>query len=401
MPPNIKSLLSSVGAIGVIIGTFLVLTHPQWAGYEIPLNGNQATTTTNGAGALADSAQSASVSIAVATTTQANKVAKPPVKSASITPMVSPEEPQSAQVGTTTTGSFSIARIQNPYPLPPKTFDMINGEARLGLVNIFCNPRSGSLRPMSASGVIIDPRGVILTNAHVAQYILLSGNPAVDLTCVIRTGSPAYPAWNAEILFMPPTWVKEHAADIAQARPTGTGEHDYALLRITGAINGQALPAEFPYIPVDAREAIAFTDDEVLVVSYPAEFVGGITTQMNLYPVSSITTIKKMLTFYNETVDVISLGGVIGAQSGSSGGAVVNAWGRLVGLISTTSDGATTAERDLHAITLSYINKNILSESDLDLPSILGGDLAKEAYSFNTIAAPALRQLLIDQIKRR
>ena len=404
MSPNTKTFLADIGAIGLIVGALLVLTHPQWAGYEIPVNGNQATTT-NGAGAPADSAQSASVSTPVATTTPAKKVAEPPVKSAPVTQAVSTTQPISPPASATTTGGFSIARIPDPYPFPPQSFDVINNDARLALVNILCTPRSGSLRPISASGVIIDPRGVILTNAHVAQYVLLAGDPSVDLSCIIRTGSPAYPTWNAEVLFMPPSWVNAHAADITQTRPFGTGEYDYALLRITGSINGQPLPAPpaggFPFVPIDARETIAFTDDSVLAASYPAEFVGGIVTQMNLYPVSSITSVKKMLTFSNKFVDVISLGGVIGAQSGSSGGAVVNEWGLLVGIISTTSEGATTDARDLHAITLSYINRNIASESGLDLQSILGGDVASEADAFNANTAPALRQLFIDQIKPR
>jgi len=401
MSPRTQRLSADLGAIGIIVGMFVLLFHPQWVGLESSVNNNQETAAiVNGIGTSTTTAQSASASSTVATTTPHKDVAKPRVKSAPITPLVPPMPPTPAPA-TTTTDSFSIARIENPYPFPPQTFDAINSESRLALVNILCTPRSGSLSPMSASGVIIDPRGVILTNAHVAQYVLLSGDPAVNLACVIRSGSPAYPAWNAEVLFMPPTWVNEHAGDITQAHPTGTGEYDYALLRITGSVNNQVLPAEFPYIPIDVREAIAFTDDRVLVASYPAEFMGGIVTQMNLYPASSITTIRKMLTFDNKTVDVISLGGIIEAQSGSSGGGVVNEWGRLVGIISTTSEGTTTAARDLHAITASYINRNIAGESGFDLLSILGGDIASEADDFNANAAPALRRLLIDRLKTR
>ena len=176
-------------------------------------------------------------------------------------------------------------------------------------------------------------------------------------------------------------------------------------MRITSAINGQPLPAPpiggVPFVPIDARDGIAFTDDQVLAASYPAEFAGGIVTQFNLYPASSVTSIKKMMTLSGKTVDVVSLGGIIGAQSGSSGGAVVNAWGRLVGIISTTSEGETTDKRDLHAITLSYINRSISAESGLDLPAILKGDIVGNAYLFNSSTAPALRKLLIDQIKGR
>lgn len=252
---------------------------------------------------------------------------------------------------------------------------------------------------MSASGVIIDPRGVILTNAHVAQYVLLASNQQVDLSCVIRTGSPAVARFVPEILYIPPVWVKEHAGEIKTSRPVGTGEHDYALLRIKSSINGSPLPDAFPAIPTDAREAIGFVDDSVLVASYPAEFIGGMTAQLNLYPVTSFTTIKNLLTFGVGTIDLVSLGGVIGAQSGSSGGAIVNVWGHLIGLISTTSEGPTTSARDLHAITLSYINRDISAQSGLDLQAILAGDVVSEANAFNASEAPALIQLLVDQIK--
>lgn len=197
---------------------------------------------------------------------------------------------------------------------------------------------------------------------------------------------------------MPPSWVKEHAKDINEAHPLGTGEHDYALLRVTSTINGQPLSA-LPFVQIDTREGIAFTDDQILAASYPAEFAGGIVTQLNLYPSSSVTSIKKMMTLSGNTIDVVSLGGIIGAQSGSSGGAVVNAWGRLVGIISTTSEGTTTADRDLHAITLSYIDRDIASESGLNLSDILNSDIAGRAYLFNATIAPSLRQLIIDQIE--
>jgi hypothetical protein len=151
---------------------------------------------------------------------------------------------------------------------------------------------------------------------------------------------------------------------------------------------------------VDTREAIGFQGDEVLVASYPAEFIGGYATQFNLYPVTSITTIGRLLTFVASTIDLISLGGIVEAQSGSSGGAVVNAWGRLVGLISTTSEGPTTATRDLRALALSYINRDLAIQNQFDLPTVLGGDVAAQAQDFNTRIAPRLIDLYIGELTR-
>lgn len=289
-------------------------------------------------------------------------------------------------------------RIANPYPFPPQSFSTINEAARGALVNILCMPRSGSLRPISGSGVLIDPRGVILTNAHVAQYVLLSQSSRIDLSCTIRTGAPASARWVPEVLYIPPAWVKAHAQEINDQRPLGTGEHDYALLLITRSVDGSPLPTTFPSLPFDTREAIGFQGDSVLAASYPAEFLGGIAAQSSLYPVSSVTTIKQLLTFNTGTVDLISLGGIIEAQSGSSGGAVVNAWGRLIGIIATTSEGDTTALRDLRAVTLSYISHDLAAQTQFDLATTLGGDVFAEAQDFSIHTAPDLIKLFIAQL---
>ena len=51
------------------------------------------------------------------------------------------------------------------------SFSKINEVTRDAIVNIFCTTKSGgSFKPITGSGVVIDKRGIILTNAHVAQY---------------------------------------------------------------------------------------------------------------------------------------------------------------------------------------------------------------------------------------
>ena len=292
-------------------------------------------------------------------------------------------------------------RIQNPYSYAPVPFESIDAITRPALVNILCRPRGAGpiASPISGSGVIIDPRGVILTNAHVAQYVLLAQSDRVNLSCAIRTGAPATPRWSAETLYIPPVWVEAHAREVEAAHPMGTGEHDYALLRITGSLDATELPNPFPHLPFDVRDAIGFKGDQVLAVSYPAEFLGG-TGQFNMYPASSVTTIGQLMTFLAKTVDLISLGGIVGAQGGSSGGAVVNAWGMLIALISTTSEGDTTATRDLRAITLSYINRDLAAQTQFDIATTLGGDVAAEALEFNTKVAPKLIELYLAEIER-
>jgi len=341
------------------------------------------------AAALSGASSSLPTATSTATTTE---------KQAPVTQIVK-KSLNKAKIQQPTGTSGEAQRIHDPYPTPPEAFDQINAEARDALINILCEPQGGSsLNPISGSGVIIDPRGVILTNAHVAQYVLLSESPQINLKCSIRTGSPASPQWTATVLYIPSIWVSQHSGEINTPHPTGTGEHDYALLYITGSTTGSPLPSSFPYLPVDTRSAIGFPGDQVLVASYPAELVGGIAAQYNLFADSTVTSIKQLLTFGSGTPDVLSLGGVIEAQGGSSGGAVVNAWGRLIAIIATTSEGSTTAERDLRGDSLNYINSDLGVQTGLSLSSLLEQDPLITAQKFSSVVAPGLIQLYVNSL---
>lgn len=392
-----RTLIIYIGALGIVVGAFLVLINIR----ELP---SSSTTDTS----QAEIIQTASVS-------RGYPDPPPPSTTKDINQekhVSAPEETEtveerilsvSSPTPNTEQATVYVSRIPNPYPFPQQSFLTTHEETLAALVNILCTTDEMALRPVSGSGIIIDPRGVILTNAHVAQYVLLAESGETSLSCFIRSGAPARVLWEAEVLYIPPVWVHEHAADITNTSPTGTGEHDYALLRITGSWEGPtpgAVPIGVSALPLDTREGIAFQSDLVLAASYPAEFVGA-AAQFGLYPVSSIATVKELLTFESNTVDLISLGGVVGAQSGSSGGPVVNAWGRLIGIITTTSEGITTAERDLRAITLGYINRDLRTQTGLDLTTILDGDVAALAAKFRAKQAPDLIQTLIDEIAKR
>ena len=215
---------------------------------------------------------------------------------------------------------------------------------------------------------------------------------------MIRSGSPARALWKAEVLYVPPIWIEKHAEDIASQHSTGTGEHDYAFLRVTSSLDGTPLPEAFPALAPDTRDKIGFLGDTTLTVSYPAEFLNGATAQTQLYPLTSIAVIRELLTFESGAVDLISVGGVAGAQGGSSGGGVINAWGYLIGIITTTSEGATTAERDLRAITLNYIDRDLSTTNGLNLAEFLSGDITAKAVDFKANKASALLDLLIAQL---
>lgn len=270
-----------------------------------------------------------------------------------------------------------------------------NEEVRNALVNIICTTDgAGPFNPVSASGVMIDPEGVIITNAHVGQYYLLKNYPTPNFVeCIIRTGSPAVPMYTSELLFIPPSWVRDNAQKIDDETPTGNGEHDYALVRITGTVNpsGQ-LPASFATLPValNAPE----TGDKLVVAGYPAGFLGGITVQKELYAASANATIGQLYTYGGNTVDLFSIGGTVVAQQGSSGGAAADSNGILYGIIVTSSDAPDTASRDLRAISTNYIVRDFEKESGTSLENFLSGNLAETARLFNLTVAPTLSKAI-------
>ena len=110
--------------------------------------------------------------------------------------------------------------------------------------------------------------------------------------------------------------------------------------------------------------------------------------------VSTITEVMNVFTFSQNTLDLISIGGSITAQKGSSGGAIASTLGRLLGIVVTASDADNTDDRDLRAITLFHINESLKEDMGIDLDSYLFGNLLEKANQFNEVLAPTLTELL-------
>lgn len=246
--------------------------------------------------------------------------------------------------------------------------------------------------------MIIDPHGIILTNAHVAEYFLLQNYPAKNyMSCIIRTGNPAYPTYHAELTYISPTWVTENKSLLTESNPTGTGQYDFAFLRITDRIDGSPLESTFPHISLGTDENIE-RKDSVVLVSYPAGFLGGQLVMRDLNIMSAVATVEDYFTFDTGSVDLISVPGTVLSQKGSSGGAVVNAYNKLIGIIVTSSDGKTTSDRDLRAITLGHIDRILQSELGYSLSGFLAQDLTAFGQKFNTTTAPILTKLITNEL---
>ena len=141
----------------------------------------------------------------------------------------------------------------------------------------------------------------------------------------------------------------------------------------------------------------------MLVASYPAGFLDAEAIYKNLWQISSITVIKEIYNFASSTrsvIDVFSVPGVIGAQEGSSGGAVIRGRdGRLLGLATTRSRGDTTGERDLFALSLPYINADVETDLEKSLEEFLSSDLLAYQKWFNQTVLPRMKERLLRAVE--
>ncbi len=264
---------------------------------------------------------------------------------------------------------------------------------RKALVNILCYAPAGSaIHSISGSGVIVSPEGVILTNAHVAQYFLLADQ---GVSCVVRTGSPAQDAYTADLAFISPAWVHANATVLTESAPSGTGEHDYAFLVISGSVTDAPVNAPFPYVPIAAYPPSE--GDPVVIGSYGAQFLQSSQIEYDLFPTIVFGSVKSRYTFGENAVDVVSLGGSAAAQEGSSGGGVVDAHGALVGTITTSTVTGSTALRSLDAITASYVRGAYASETGKPLGSLLAESTTTAVAGFSSDAS-ALEAIILNAI---
>jgi len=281
--------------------------------------------------------------------------------------------PLSAAAGASTATTPAI-------PTPPKNADLAPASAllRSALVNILCIAPAGSgIRSISGSGVFIDSKGYVLTNAHVAQYFLLADR---GVRCAIRTGSPAQTAYSALLAYLPSAWIDANATALTQDAPNGTGENDFAILSVTGSTTDAPLPDSFPSIPLAVQPVYANTP--VVIASYGAQFLETTQVEDALYPTVVFGSVKAVYTFVRNTIDVLGLGGSVAAQEGSSGGGVADADSVLVGTITTSTVQGDTATRSLNAITASYIRGAYASATGNPLDLLLAEDPDQAATDF-------------------
>ena len=385
----INTILATIGklaALMVLLGAFLTGTVP--AAAPLPAQPVATDSTTSTSSGQASSPQATTAEFPVAPAATSTSGAKPAQKNGLVEANRAP-------------GPFFEPVSPSPAPTTPtKSQEQINNETRAALVNILCTPQVG-INGVSGSGVIIDSRGVILTNAHIGQYLLLRDYLTKNnISCTVRIGSPAQERYTATLLYLPPAWITANASQLKAAQATGTGENDYAFLLITGRTDpAAALPGSFDTIAMD--RGYVDVGDPMLLAAYPAGFLGGETVQKNLYISSAVAYVTQLFTYGDRNkVDLFSIGGTVVSQGGSSGGAAVRLRdGKLAGIIATETVAATTQGRDLRAISLAHIDDSLTAAGKGGIVPLLLGDLITKAADFNANVAPSLTTQLETALK--
>jgi hypothetical protein len=85
----------------------------------------------------------------------------------------------------------------------------------------------------------------------------------------------------------------------------------------------------------------------------------------------------------------------------TSGGAVVDGAGSLIGLISTETEGTgQTSSRELRALTTNYIERDLEYEFNQTVADIIASS-ATYATDFNTKVAPKLTEILTNALLKK
>lgn len=252
-------------------------------------------------------------------------------------------------------------------------------------VNLYCRVKArGKTFSVSGSGVVISDRGVILTNAHVAQTFLLINAPEHAATrCIVRTGSPATERYTASLLYLPTLWIEENTSKFSK-KPPRVGENDFALLYITNT-KKDVLPEHFPYLPINSITPPA--EQEVIsIAGYPTENLDFEKIQRSLMLVSASSSITNIQSYQAKQPDILTLTPSAAGSPGVSGGPIINTSGEVVGIV--TSKSARKNDRTLRGITLDYIDRVMYSTESVSLTTLLTENFATRASTTQALFPP-------------
>lgn len=238
--------------------------------------------------------------------------------------------------------------IPPPPPPPPPPAEPLLSDREFydryanAVVQIFCHTTD---RIVTATGIMLNQRGLILTNAHVAKLVIEAAPP----NCQARHGNPASDFAGISIIYPGNTTLKISDTDVPQ--------EDFAFLELDA-------PREaFSFVPIDLGTAPV--GEAFLTLGYPSEFLQSVNTAFH----SNLVFSSLVLGGYadldanpDDAEGYVFHGGII-LQQGSSGTPIFYRNGRLNAIIFATTKGPSTDSRDGIAIKLSSIDRALRAET--------------------------------------
>jgi len=296
------------------------------------------------------------------------------------------------------TGQIKESEKNSIIKTIPEESDSVIHRIEDVVVNIVCSQNQDNLINVSTgSGVLIDPRGVIVTNAHVGQFVLLEDQSESrnGMKCgVYRENIPTF-GYTVDILHISPDWIEQNFNLINSENPRGTGEFDYAFLYITGNTNPAfKKPLTFPYSEISLEEEYK-EGTKVEVAGYP----GAPQNIVDIARAGRLKTdsirIEDVFTFNKNSIDIFSTERTNVGARGASGGGVFKD-GKLIGIISTTNGTQNNAE--INAITTRYINENLQNVSGKEIKELLQNNLFESVLDFSKNYGSSLAGLLFSEL---
>lgn len=263
------------------------------------------------------------------------------------------------------------------------------------VVNIVCvNKNSNIISLSTGSGVLVSSSGLVLTNSHVANAFLFNDKTSKNYkNCTVRRENiPTY-GFEAELVYLPDDWLRENKSFFNSDAPRGSGENDYSLIAITKNTNPALSVPTFEYIPVLKDESPIDKNLNITVAAYPGVNTGIFEVDSNAELKVVSSSVKDLITFGSNTVDLVSTEPNSVAKRGSSGGGLF--WSeKLLGIITTTNSDS--SGHYINAITSPYIIRDFNKDTGKDFESFIFSNKNSLISDFKNNKEGYLKSLIAD-----
>lgn len=267
------------------------------------------------------------------------------------------------------------------------------------LVNIFCSQKistsssNGKIstlrRTITGSGILINKDGSVLTNAHVAQFPLLSEKNK-NVTCLARYGNPAIGSLPMKVAFISPEWIKTYGQYVNTEGIPQSGKSDFAIIKLVLDNNNLLLP-----IKIEDSLIKPSVGASVTAVAYPADILGKKGINSSLILEKEKLSLQKIYSVGTVQNDVLETGPTSIGQKGSSGGALVNDSDKLIGVISMI----TGSSKNIRAMSTDHIDAELSRYARKNLGDLVRYGSFDVQKDFDTKYRDYLGDLLNSYIK--